>query len=167
MTRTRIDADIIPAMTSEETRTALTHFYDAFARRDGGTVAGMYSDRATFEDAVFRLKGEDIGRMWVGLLGRARDFSVAYTIAQAASGRGTVEWTARYLFGGRRPVVNVIVSEIEFDGEKIARQVDRFDFPRWAAQALGAPGRLFGRFGWFRRAVSRRAARGLGVTPKS
>jgi SnoaL-like domain len=166
-----MDAGIIPrqgmSMTSEETRTALTHFYDAFARRDGGTMAGMYSDRATFEDPVFRLKGGEIGRMWVGLLGRARDFSVAYTIAQAASGRGTVEWTARYLFGGRRPVVNVIVSEIEFDGEKISRQVDRFDFPRWAAQALGPPGRLFGRFGWFRRAVSRRAARGLGVTPKS
>jgi hypothetical protein len=167
MTRTRRDAGIIRrqamAMTSEETRTRLTHFYDAFARRDGSTMAGMYSDRATFEDPVFRLTGEEIGRMWVGLLGRARDFSVAYTIAQAASGRGTVEWTARYLFGSRRPVVNVIVSEIEFDGEKIARQVDRFDFPRWAAQALGLPGKLLGRFGWFQRAVSRKVARSLGV----
>jgi hypothetical protein len=154
-------------MTSEETRTALARFYDAFARRDGATMARMYSDSATFEDPVFRLKGEEIGRMWTGLVGRARDFSVAYTIAQAAGGHGTVEWTARYLFGGRHPVVNVIVSEIEFDGEKIARQVDVFDFPRWAAQALGTPGRLFGRFDWFRRAVSRKAARGLGVTPKT
>lgn len=154
-------------MTSEETRTALTHFYDAFARRDGPAMAAMYSVDATFEDPVFRLKGEEIGKMWTGLVGRARDFSVAYTIAQAASGRGTVEWTARYLFGGRRPVVNVIVSEIEFDGEKIARQVDRFDFPRWAAQALGLPGKLFGRFGWFQRAVSRKAARGLGVPSRA
>jgi hypothetical protein len=166
-----MDAGIIPRelmpMTSEETRTALTHFYDAFARRDGGTMAGMYSADATFEDPVFRLKGKDIGKMWTGLVGRARDFSVAYTIAQAASGRGTVEWTARYLFGGRRPVVNVIVSEIEFDGEKITRQVDRFDFPRWAAQALGLPGKLFGRFGWFQRAVSRKAARGLGVPART
>lgn len=166
-----MDTGIIPRelmpMTSEETRTALTHFYDAFARRDGGTMAGMYSADATFEDPVFRLKGKDIGKMWTGLVGRARDFSVAYTIAQAASGRGTVEWTARYLFGSRRPVVNVIVSEIEFDGEKITRQVDRFDFPRWAAQALGLPGKLFGRFGWFQRAVSRKAARGLGVPART
>jgi len=154
-------------MTSEETRSALTRFYDAFARRDGPAMAAMYSADATFEDPVFRLKGAEIGRMWTGLVGRARDFSVAYTIAQAASGRGTVEWTARYLFTGDRPVVNVIVSEIEFDGEQISRQVDRFDFPRWAAQALGTPGRLFGRFGWFQRAVSRRVARRLGVTPKS
>jgi hypothetical protein len=153
-------------MTSEETRVALARFYDAFARRDGGAMAGMYAAGATFEDPVFRLKGSDIGKMWVGLLGRARDFSVMYTIAQAESGRGMVEWTARYLFAGRRPVVNVIVSDIVFDGEKIARQVDRFDFPRWAAQALGLPGKLFGRFRWFQGAVARKAARGLGVPPR-
>lgn len=153
-------------MTSEETRAALARFYDALARRDGEAMASMYSDRATFEDPVFRLEGKDIGRMWISLLKRARDFSVAYTIAQAARDRGTVELTARYLFGGKRPVVNVIVSEIEFEGEKIARHRDNFDFPRWAAQALGTPGRLFGRFRWFRRAVSRKAARGIGVTPK-
>ena len=153
-------------MTSEETRKALARFYDAFAGRDAATMAGMYAGDATFEDPVFRLKGAEIGRMWTGLVGRARDFSVAYTIAQAASGRGTVEWTARYLFRGR-PVVNVIVSEIEFDGERIARQVDRFDFPRWAAQAIGTPGRLFGRLGWFQRAVSRKVARGLGVPPRA
>ena len=154
-------------MTSEETRKALARFYDAFARRDGPAMAAMYSADATFEDPVFRLKGGEIGKMWTGLVGRARDFSVAYTIAQAASGRGTVEWTARYLFAGKRPVVNVIVSEIEFGGQRISRQVDRFDFPRWAAQALGTPGKLFGRFEWFRRAVSRKAARGLGVAPRA
>jgi hypothetical protein len=154
-------------MTSEETRTALARFYDAFARRDGGAMAGMYAAGATFEDPVFRLKGDEIGRMWVGLLGRVRDFSAAYTIAQVAAGRGTVEWTARYLFGSRRPVVNVVVSDIVFDGEKIARQEDRFDFPRWAAQALGPPGKLFGRFRWFQRAVARKAARGLGLPPRA
>jgi len=154
-------------MTSEETRKALARFYDALARRDGAAMAAMYSADATFEDPVFRLKGEEIGKMWTGLVGRARDFSVAYTIAQAASGRGTVEWTARYLFAGERPVVNVIVSEIEFVGERISRQVDRFDFPRWAAQALGTPGRLFGRFGWFQRTVSRKVARRLGVQAPS
>lgn len=152
-------------MTSEETKSALAHFYDAFARRDSGTMAAMYAAGATFEDPVFRLKGNDIGRMWVGLLGRARDFSVAYTIRQATAGSGTVEWTARYLFAHRRPVVNAVVSEIVFDGHKIAQQLDRFDFPRWAGQALGLPGKLFGRFQWFQRAVARKAARGLGLAP--
>ena len=62
-----------------------------------------------------------------------------------------------------RPVVNVIRSEIRFENGKIIQQVDQFDFPRWAAQALGFPGRLFGRFAWFQRAVSRKAVRGLGL----
>ena len=153
-------------MTSEETRKALARLYDAFAHRDGAAMAAMYRADAAFEDPVFRLKGEEIGEMWTGLLGRARDFSVAYTIAQAASGRGTVEWTARYLFGGRRRVTNVVVSDIEFDGQKIRRQVDQFDFHRWAGQALGTPGKLFGGYEWFRRAVSRKVARAVAVPPR-
>ena len=152
-------------MAAEETHAALVRFYDALVRRDAETMAAMYAPDASFEDAVFRLRGEEIGRMWRGLLGRAREFSVTYTIAQAAPDRGAVEWTARYLFGGRRPrkVVNVILSELRFENGRIVEQRDQFDFPRWAAQALGAPGRLFGRFGWFQRAVSRKARRGLGL----
>ncbi|MGH9366802.1 MAG: nuclear transport factor 2 family protein, partial [Thermoanaerobaculia bacterium] len=149
-----------------ETRAALTHLYDAFARRDGQAMAALYAPQATFEDPVFRLRGADIGRMWIALTLRAKEFGISYTIAQARSGYGTVEWTARYLFAGRRPVVNVVLSEIAFEGEKIVRQVDRFDFPRWAAQALGTPGRLFGRYRWFRRAVSRKAIRQLGIAAR-
>ncbi len=154
-------------MNAEETRAALERFYEALSRRDGRAMAAMYGGSATFEDPVFRLHGSDIGRMWISLLDRARDFSVSYTIAQAGSGRGAVEWTARYLFAGRRPVTNVILSEIQFEGNLILRHVDSFDFPRWAAQALGLPGRLLGRFGWFRRSVSRRAARGLGLAKET
>ena len=128
-------------------------------------MAGMYAADATFEDPVFRLRGADIGRMWVGLTGRAKNFAVSYSVAEAAPDAGAVELTARYLFGGRHPVVNAIRSEIRFAGGKIARHVDRFDFSAWAAQALGLPGRLFGRFEWFRRRVSRRAHRGLGLPP--
>jgi len=152
-------------VSASETRAALTHLYDALARRDGAAMAAHYAPHATFEDPVFRLRGPDIGRMWIGLTRRARDFGISYTIARADSDRGTVEWTARYLFAGRRPVVNVIRSEIELEDGRIIRQQDRFDFPRWAAQALGPPGRLFGRFTWFRKAVSRRAMRQLGLAP--
>ena len=153
-------------MTSEETRAALTHFYDSMARRDGEAMARMYALAATFEDPVFRLTGPDIGKMWIGLMRRAREFSIAYTIAQAGRGWGTVELTARYLYGGRRPVTNVILSELKLEGGLIVQHVDQFDFTRWAAQALGTPGRLLGRFEFFRRAVSRKAARGLGVPAK-
>lgn len=150
-------------MDASDTRAALTHLYDALARRDGEAMAALYAEDATFEDPVFRLRGPDIGRMWVELTRRARGFAISYSIAEAGPDSGVVESTARYLFGGRRPVVNVIRSEIRFEGGRIVQQVDRFDFRRWASQALGLPGRLFGRFEWFRRSVARRVARKLGL----
>ena len=153
-------------MTNAETQAALTRFYEAFARRDGETMATLYAPEATFEDPVFYLTGFDIGKMWVGLLRGAKDFSVQFTVAKASAGTGVVEWTARYLFGGKRPVANVIVSEIEMKDGLIVRQKDTFDFPRWAAQALGLPGHLFGRTEWLRRSVSKSAAARLGVPPR-
>jgi hypothetical protein len=153
-------------VTSEETRAVLARFYDALARRDGETMASLYAPNARFEDPVFRLTGPDIGKMWIALTRRAKDFSIAYTIAQAGRGRGTVELTARYLYGGRRPVTNVIVSELKLENGLIVEHRDQFDFARWAAQALGTPGRLLGRFEFFRRAVSRKAARTLGLPAK-
>lgn len=128
-------------------------------------MAALYAPNARFEDEIYRLDGPDVGKMWTGLLSRATTLSVSYTIARAGSGTGTVELTARYLYGGS-PVVNVILSEFELEDGRIVRQRDRFDFPRWAAQALGIPGRLFGRFEWFRRAVSRKAAARVGVPAK-
>jgi ketosteroid isomerase-like protein len=153
------------AVNAEETKALLVRFYDALARRDGAAMAALYAPNARFEDEVYRLEGPDVGKMWTGLLSRAKTLSVSYTIARAGSGTGTVELTARYLYGGR-PVVNVISSELELEDGRIVRQRDRFDFPRWAAQALGIPGRLFGRFEWFRMAVSRKAAARVGVPPK-
>jgi ketosteroid isomerase-like protein len=153
-------------MTNAETQAALKRFYEAFARRDGETMAALYAPEATFEDPVFRLSGPDIGKMWVGLTRSAKDFSVQFTVAKAGAGTGVVEWTARYLFGGKNPVVNVIVSEIEMRDGLIVRQEDAFDFPRWAEQALGLAGRLFGRTEWLRRSVSKNAAARLGVPPK-
>lgn len=153
-------------MTNAETQAALTRFYEAFARRDGEAMAAAYASDATFEDPVFRLAGKDIGTMWIGLCRSAKDFTVQFTVAKAGPGTGVVEWTARYLFGGKRRVVNVIVSEIEMRGGLIVRQTDTFDFPRWAAQALGLPGALFGRTAWMRRSVSKKAAARLGVPAK-
>jgi ketosteroid isomerase-like protein len=153
-------------VTPEETREVLTRFYDALSRRDGETMASLYAKDAVFEDEVYRVEGEDVGKMWRGLMSKAKTLTISYTIARAGSGSGTVEWTARYVFPGGGPVVNVILSELELANGRIVRQRDRFDFRRWAAQALGAKGKLFGRFEWFRRVVSRQAAIRVGVPPK-
>ncbi len=156
----------MPRMTAEDTQAVLTRFYDALSRRDGETMAAMYAPDAVFEDEVYLLKGADVGKMWRGLMSKAKTLTVSYSIARAAADGGTVEWTARYDFPGGGPVVNVILSEIELAGGRIVRHRDRFDFPRWAAQALGTKGKLLGRFEWFRRAVSRKAAKRVGVPAK-
>jgi hypothetical protein len=59
----------------------------------------------------------------------------------------------------------VILSDLRFGGGLIVAQRDQFDFPRWAAQALGAPGRWLGRFEWFRKSVARKARKGIGLEP--
>ena len=153
-------------MSSDETRELLTRFYDAMGRRDGDTMASLYADHARFEDPVFQLQGADIGRMWKGLMARARGFTITYTIARAEKDLGTVRLTAHYIFGGKHPVENVILSELKLDKGRILVHHDSFDFQRWSRQALGLPGRLFGGFRWLQRAVRRKAARGLGLPPK-
>ena len=153
-------------MTPDETREGLARFYGALARRDGDTMAALYAPSARFEDPVFRLEGDDIGRMWKGLLHRARDFEVSYTIVDAGAGTGIVQVSARYLFGGRRPVLNLIRSTTQWKDGRIVEHRDEFDFARWASQAMGLTGKLLGRFEWFHRAVARKAAKGLGLPPK-
>ena len=153
-------------MNSAETRALLERFYDAMSHHDGETMASLYAEHARFQDPVFNLAGAEIGRMWKGLMSRAKGFSAAYTITRAEGMNGAAKCTARYFFGGKAQVVNVIIAEFRCENGRIVEHRDTFDFPHWAAQAMGLPGRLFGRFEWFRRMVSRKAAKRLGVPPK-
>lgn len=141
------------AQPSETLRT----LFDAFAARDGDAMAACYAPDATFEDPVFRLSGGDVGDMWRMLTESGRDLRVTYRIVDDAH----VEWAADYSFQGR-PVHNEIRSSFTFapDG-RIASQVDTFSFPRWAGQALGWKGKLFGRFGFLHSAARTRGAQRL------
>ena len=147
-------------------RPVLERLFSAFASRDAEAMAACYADDALFEDPVFRLRGDDVRKMWRGLLGRARDFSVTWEVLEAADGNGRVRWTARYLYAGGRPVVNEVISTLDVSGGLVTRQVDSWDFPRWAAQALGPAGKLLGGTGWFLRSARRKAAGSLGVPPR-
>lgn len=138
-------------MPSSETIRTL---YEAFAARDGDAMAACYAPDATFEDPVFRLSGKDVGDMWRMLTERGTDLRIEYRIVDDAH----AEWTARYTFDGN-PVRNDIRSSFEFDADgRITRQRDTFDFRRWAAQALGWKGKVFGRFGFLRSAVRKTSA---------
>ena len=133
----------------------LHSLYDAFGRRDGDAMAECYAPDATFEDPVFTLSGRDVGDMWRMLTSRGEgDLRLAYELIDDDQ----VAWVADYGFGGH-PVHNEIRSTFTFarDG-RIATQVDRFDFPHWAGQALGWKGKLLGRFRFFHAAVRKSTA---------
>jgi hypothetical protein len=135
----------------------LERFYTAFIGRDAETMAASYSDSATFEDPGFgKLSASEARAMWRMLLGRATDLRAEFRDIHADDETGSAHWEAHYTFNGR-PVHNVIDADFAFRDGLIVRHVDSFDWPRWAGQALGLPGRLLGGTSFLHKMVSRKA----------
>ncbi|MFT3754945.1 MAG: nuclear transport factor 2 family protein [Pseudoxanthomonas sp.] len=123
----------------------IERLYSAFAKRDYATMNACYAADATFEDAVFNLKGEQIGQMWHMLCANAKEFSLEFRDVSASDTSGSAHWEARYVFSSTgRPVHNVIDAEFQIRDGKIVAHRDRFDFWRWSRQALGVAGLLLG-----------------------
>jgi hypothetical protein len=133
-------------------RATIERLYGALARLDGAAMQACYAEQARFEDEVFRLDGRrQIGGMWRMLCEAAQargpeHWKIETRDIAAAQGKGSAHWEARYLFSATgRPVLNRIDAEFEFGARGlILMQRDRFDFWRWARQALGPPGLLLG-----------------------
>ncbi len=141
----------------------IREFYAAFARRDAEAMARCYHDDILFTDPAFpRLRGEEARDMWRMLLSRATDLEIVLDEASADAEGGHARWTARYTFSKTgRPVVNRIEAKFAFREGRIARHYDHFPFWRWASQALGPVGRLFGWFAPLKWLVRRQAAEQL------
>lgn len=126
--------------------TLITEFYAAFQQHDAETMAASYADTATFQDPAFgKLDATEARNMWRMLLGRATDLRAEFTEVHADDAVGTAHWEAWYTFTGGHKVHNVVEAEFTFVDGLIATHVDTFDWPRWAGQALGLPGKLLGR----------------------
>jgi ketosteroid isomerase-like protein len=123
----------------------LQRFYLAFSRRDHAAMAACYHPQVHFTDEVFDLQGWKAAAMWRMLCERGADLRVEFGNLQADDRGGRAHWEAWYSFSlTRRQVHNAIDAEFEFRDGLIVRHVDRFDFYRWARQALGLPGLLLG-----------------------
>jgi ketosteroid isomerase-like protein len=141
----------------------IRRFYAAFARRDARGMAACYHPSVTFSDEVFTdLEGERATGMWRMLCERGKDLKIEFRDVHADDSVGTAHWDAWYTFSATgRPVHNSIDARFEFRDGKIIRHRDRFDFRRWAVQALGPTGSLLGWSGFLRNRVRRQAARSL------
>jgi hypothetical protein len=147
----------------------IERLYAAFAKLDGETMQGCYAAGARFDDEVFSLTGpREIGGMWRMLTEATKAKGLAHWKLEvsgisADGNQGRAHWDAHYLFSATgRQVLNQIDAEFEFDGAGlITRHRDRFDFWRWARQALGTLGLLLGWTPFLRRKVRAQAAGNL------
>ena len=124
----------------------IERFYAAFDQRDGDAMAACYAPDATFTDPVFgRIDASEAGAMWRMLTSRAPDLRVELVSRDADGDRGSARWIARYTFTQTgRPVVNEVRAAFRFRDGLFVEHVDRFNFWRWARQALGTTGTLLG-----------------------
>lgn len=132
-------------------------FYTAFAHADPEGMVSCYTDDITFEDPAFgMLKGEDAKNMWRMLVNPG--LSLIFSKVWADDNKGGAHWEATYTFSKTgRKVVNKIDAQFEFREGKISKHTDHFNFWKWSAQALGAPGLLLGWTPFLRNKVRQQA----------
>jgi len=139
-------------------------FYTAFQKLDYQTMNSWYSDDIVFSDPAFGLlRGEEAKSMWEMLCKNAKDFSLTFSNIQLLDEEyATCNWIATYTFSKTgRKVVNNIKDFMKLKEGKIVEHSDAFKLSKWAAQALGWKGELFGWMGWMKRKIQKNARKNL------
>lgn len=142
----------------------ITKFYMAFSQRDPVTMNSCYAADIVFSDPAFGLlKGDEVRAMWEMLCANAKDFSLVFSNIQLLDAEyATCQWTATYTFSGTgRRVVNHIKAFMRLKDGLIIEHSDGFRLSKWAAQALGWKGALFGWMGWMQRKIQQKARKNL------
>lgn len=142
----------------------ITTFYTAFSQRDHVTMNSCYSGDIVFSDPAFGLlRGDEVRYMWEMLCTNARDFSLTFSNIQLLDEEyATCEWVATYTFSKTgRKVVNHIKAFMKLQDGKIIEHSDAFKLSKWAAQALGWKGAVFGWMGWMKNKIQKNARKNL------
>jgi ketosteroid isomerase-like protein len=141
----------------------IARFYEALGHHDAATMIACYAPDARFSDPVFpRLDASSVATMWRMLCARGKDLRVVASNIDADDRKGRAHWVATYTYSATgRHVVNEIDATFAFADGRIVRHEDRFDLHRWAMQALGTPGLLFGWTPPMQNAIREKAAKAL------
>ncbi len=147
-------------MTAGANKLLIERFYEAFGQSDGHGMCECYAPDVHFSDPVFGdLRGPRAEAMWQMLTEAPGDLRIELLDHEADEVTGSAHWRAQYVFSQTgRPVTNDVRAEFGFRDGLIAEHHDRFDFHRWARQALGPTGLLLGWTPFMRSAVRRKAA---------
>jgi len=142
----------------------VNNFYTAFQKLDYQTMNDCYGEDIVFSDPAFGiLLGDEARSMWEMLCKNARDFSMTFSNIQLLDEEyATCDWTATYTFSktGKR-VINKIKAFMKIKDGKIIEHSDAFKLSRWAAQALGWKGQLFGWMNWMKSRIQKNARKNL------
>jgi len=131
----------------------IENFYSSFQKLDAEGMNACYHDEIEFTDPAFgTLKGEDAKAMWSMLCQNAKDFKLEFSDIKYDEKMGKAHWDAWYTFvkTGRK-IHNSIDAQFEFKDGKIIKQTDYFNLHKWAKQALGFQGFLFGGTNFFQK----------------
>ncbi len=138
----------------------IKRFYSAFGQRDHKTMNACYGEEIVFSDPAFGLLyDEEVHQMWEMLCTNAKDLSLKFSdIEEIDEEYATCKWVAEYTFSktGCR-VVNHIKAFMRFKDGKIIEHSDAFKLSKWAAQALGWKGVLFGWSGFLQKRIQKNA----------
>ena len=129
-----------------ENEQLIHQFYTCFQNKDFLGMQECYAENATFTDPVFQnLNAVQVRKMWEMLISRGKDLTLEFSNVKATEKEGSADWRATYTFSASgRKVVNQIHANFVFEKGKIVQHRDHFNFFKWARQALGFPGLLFG-----------------------
>ncbi|RED43519.1 ketosteroid isomerase-like protein [Winogradskyella eximia] len=129
-------------------------FYTALKNCDGPTMASCYHKDVVFEDPAFGvLKAERAKAMWLMLCAsqKGKGFNVEFSNIESNETTGSAHWEANYTFSKTgRKVHNKIDAKFEFKDGLIIKHTDKFDLHKWAKQAMGIKGLLFGGMQFFK-----------------
>ena len=131
----------------------IEQFYEAFTKKDAEKMVSFYHDDIEFSDPAFGLlKGNRAKNMWRMLCQNATDLKVEFSGIEATGNTGKAHWEAYYTFSKTgRKVHNIIDANFEFKDGKIIKHTDHFNLKRWAGQAMGWKGKLFGGASFFKK----------------
>lgn len=130
--------------TNEQT---IRHFYSAFQQRDYSGMNACYDAEVVFSDLVFGLlNSEETRAMWEMLCKNAKDLTIRFdNIRLLDEEYATCDWIATYTFTQTgRKVVNRVKANMRLKDGLITEHSDAFDLYKWARQAFGLRGWLFG-----------------------
>lgn len=122
-------------------------------------MISCYHKEVRFDDPVFQnLNFEQVGSMWKMLISRGSDLIIEFDQVDGNENSATAHWKAHYTFTSTgRFVINDINATFEIKDGLIVKHTDKFDFHRWASQALGLKGWLLGKTNFLRNKVQKTA----------